>query len=302
MRRLGCRASFVAAIAAALPAASLLASGPAAAAVSATDDTGRTITLAAPARRIVSLAPHTTELLFASGAGSWLVGVTDYSDYPPQANRIPSVGSAAAFDVERIVSLRPDLVVAWGSGNSASKIAALRQLGIPVFDSEPREFETIASSMERLARLAGTEPAGQAAARAFRVRLQTIAANYRQRPPVRVFYQIWRAPLMTLNDDHLVSDAIQLCGGQNIFGKLRQLAPSVSMEAVLKENPEVIITGSGGEPDPLAQWRRFPAITAVARDNLFTVASETMTRSGPRILDGTETLCRQLALARSRRK
>lgn len=291
MRRLAC---WIAMLALWLPM-------PALAAVSAMDDAGRTITLPAPARRIVSLAPHATELLFAAGAGSALVGVIEYSDYPPEARRIASVGSAAAFDVERIAALKPDLIVAWGSGNSAAKIAKLRSLGMPVFESEPRDFATIASSLERLARLAGTDPTGQAAAEAFRTRLKSIRAAYRQRPPIRVFYQIWRSPLMTLNDAHMVSHAMALCGGENIFGKLPQLAPAVSIEAVLQENPEVIIAGSS-EDDALAGWRRFPGTTAVERGNLFSIKSDLLTRAGPRVLDGTEALCRQLDVARSRRK
>ena len=199
---------------------------PAPAAVSAPDDAGHIVTLSAPARRIVSLAPHATELLYAVGAGASLVGVIEYSDYPPEARRIASVGSAAAFDIERIIALKPDLVVTWSSGNPAAKIVKLRSLGITVFESEPRDFENIASLLERLARLAGTDPIGQAAAKAFRTRLKTIAATYRHRPPVRVFYQIWNTPLMTLNDTHMVSAALRLCGGKNVFGKLPQLAPS----------------------------------------------------------------------------
>jgi iron complex transport system substrate-binding protein len=276
-------------------------SAPGWAAVSATDDANRTVTLAAPARRIVSLAPHATELLYAAGAGNYLVGVSEFSDYPPQARQLPSVGNSAAVDIERIVSFKPDLVVAWGSGNSAVQIARLRSLGVPVFESEPRDFATIASSLERLAHLAGTAPVGKTAAEAFRTRLKTIAATYQYRPTVRVFYQIWRAPLMTLNDAHLVSHAIRLCGGENIFGKLAQLAPAVGIEAVLQANPEVIITGSS-EDGALSDWRRFTRLTAAARNNLFSIESDWMTRNGPRILDGTEALCKQLDAARGKRK
>jgi iron complex transport system substrate-binding protein len=276
-------------------------SAPGWAAVSATDDANRTVTLAAPAHRIVSLAPHATELLYAAGAGNYLVGVSEFSDYPPQARQLPSVGNSAAVDIERIVSFKPDLVVAWGSGNSAVQIARLRSLGVPVFESEPRDFATIASSLERLAHLAGTAPVGKTAAEAFRRRLKTIAATYQYRPTVRVFYQIWRAPLMTLNDAHLVSHAIRLCGGENIFGKLAQLAPAVGIEAVLQANPEVIITGSS-EDGALSDWRRFTRLTAAARNNLFSIESDWMTRNGPRILDGTEALCKQLDVARGKRK
>ncbi len=274
---------------------------PALAAISVTDDSNLPVSLSAPAQRIVSLSPHATELLYAAGAGAFVVGVIEHSDYPPQAARITSVGSSAAADIERIVTLTPDLVVAWGSGSSATQIAKLRSLGIPVFESEPRDFDAIASSMERLAKLAGTDAIGQAAADKFRARLKAIAEKYQHRPTVSVFYQIWSAPLMTLNDAHLVSQALRVCGGKNIFGDQRQLAPTISIEAVLQENPEVILT-SGSKQDALAIWHGFLNLTAIARGNLFSVNRDWMNRAGPRILDGTEALCKQLDMARSRRK
>ncbi|MFT5588174.1 MAG: iron complex transport system substrate-binding protein [Bradyrhizobium sp.] len=272
-----------------------------AAPVSVTDDAGHLVTLAGPARRIVSLAPHVTELLFAAGAGERLVGVSDYSDFPSAAKAIGSVGGAAALDVERIVQLKPDLVVAWGSGNSAAQLARLRGLGMAVFDSEPRTFAAIASSLERLATLAGSEAIGHAAADDFRSRLQTLANTYQQRAPVRVFYQIWREPLMTLNGKSMVTAAIRLCGGSNIFAQLPQLAPVVGTEAVLEANPEVILTGGDDEVAALAGWRRFASLLAVQRNNLFVINADWLARSGPRLLEGTELLCRQLDSARRKR-
>lgn len=274
---------------------------PALAAISVQDDSNRPVTLTAPARRIVSLSPHATELLYAAGAGALLVGVIEHSDYPPEARRITSVGSSAAVDIERIVTLKPDLVVAWGSGNSMTQITRLKSLGIPVFESEPHNFAMIASSLERLAQLAGTNAIGKAAAGEFRARLKSITAKYQARPTVRVFYQIWRTPLMTLNDAHLVSQALRLCGGENIFGKLPQLAPTVSTEAVMEQDPEAIITTDSIQ-DSFSIWRNFPGMTAVARDNLFSINRDWMNRAGPRVLDGTEQLCKQLDLARARRK
>ncbi|AMO96904.1 periplasmic binding family protein [Collimonas fungivorans] len=277
------------------------ASAASAQAVTVHDDTQHAVVLRHPAHRIVSLAPHATELLFAAGAGAYVVGVSDYSDYPPAARQIASMGSSSALDIERIVALKPDLVVAWSSGNSASQIARLRAIGIPVFESEPRQLEAIASSLLRLSQLAGTEDSGAAAAAAFKARLAQLDATYRQRPPVRVFYQIWKKPLMTLNDSHMVSSVIALCGGENVFGKLPQLAPTVSTEAVLQADPEVIFAADGGS-SPSASWRRFPKLTAVAANNLFTLTPNWMSRPGPRILDGAAELCQKLDLARSRRR
>jgi iron complex transport system substrate-binding protein len=270
------------------------------AAVSAVDDAHRTVTLPAPARRIVSLAPHVTELLFAAGAGPYVVGVSEYSDYPPEAKRIPSIGSGVSLDLERILQLKPDLIVGWNNGNAAAQLARLEPLGIPVFKNEPYDFPAIARSIERLAHLAGTDAAGQAAAQSFRVRLQRLQATYQQRRTVSVFYQIWRSPLMTLNGSHMVSSALRLCGAENVFAKLPQLAPTVSVEAVIKADPDAIIASSGEQNDVLAMWRGFPHMKAVARGNLLLIDGELLNRSGPRILDGTEALCRRLDAVRNK--
>lgn len=279
----------------------LLPVGSALGAISAMDDTRHTVTLAAPARRIVSLAPHTTEMLFAAGAGSRIVGVTEFSDYPPEAKRIPSVGSGVSLDLERIIQLKPDLIVGWNNGNAAAQLARLEPLGIPIYRTEPYTFAAIAQSIEQLARLAGSEATGSEAAEAFRTRLKQLQDTYQKRRTVTVFYQIWRSPLMTLNGKHLVSAALRLCGAKNIFGDLPQLAPTVSMEAVLKENPEAIIASTGEQDDVLAPWRRFTNLKATARGNLLTVDGEQLNRLGPRILDGTQALCELVDQARNRR-
>nr|WP_245549201.1 cobalamin-binding protein [Noviherbaspirillum massiliense] len=270
------------------------------AAISVLDDENHSVILVRPAHRIVSLAPHATELLYAAGAGPYMVGVSEYSDFPPQAQKLTSVGGVSSLDLERVIALKPELVIAWGSGNSAAQVARLRDLGIPVFISEPRNFATIASSIERLGRLAGTEKVAQDAATAFRMRLNKLQQTYRHRPPVKVFYQIWRAPLMTLNNAHLVSSVIRLCGGQNIFGGLPQLAPTVSLEGVLQANPETIFITDASD-DAFEEWRRFPKLTAAARGNLFRLDGNLMNRAGPRILDGAEALCKDLDVARSKR-
>jgi iron complex transport system substrate-binding protein len=279
-----------------------------AAPVTVQDDLGNSITLPAPARRIVSLAPHTTELLFAIGAGSELVGVSQFSDYPEAAKRLPQLGGAAGFDLERIAAQKPDLVLVWHSGISPAQIEALKRLGSPVFESEPHDFATVASSLERLGRLAGKATEGTQAAAAFRARRQALAERYAHAVPVTVFYQIWSEPLMTLNDSHLASAAIAVCGGKNVFGKLGPIVPTVNVEAVLQADPEAILTGSdGGNGDgngvaALALWKKFSQMTAVRRDNLFALDSAILTRGSPRILDGAEAICGKLDIARQRRK
>ena len=266
----------------------------------ATDDSTHTVTLKAPARRIISLAPHATELLFAAGAGDRIVGVSQYSDYPPQAKTITSVGGATTLDIERIMQLKPDLIVAWGSGTPASQLARLRGLGLAVFESEPADFEAVATSLERLSLLAGTQATGNAAADGFRTALAQLRSSFAQRPLVTVFFQVWQAPLITLNDAHLVSAALKVCGARNVFGALPQLAPTVSIEAVLQADPDAIVTSGNEQDDALKSWRRFPKMKAVAHRNLLQVPGDTLTRPGPRIVEATATLCRQLDAARER--
>ena len=266
------------------------------AAVAVTDDAGRSVSLMQPANRVVSLSPHATELLFAAGAGSRVVGVVAYSDYPPRATRLPQVGDAHALDLERIVSLKPDLAVAWLSGNNRQQVDRLAASGIPVFYSEPRKAEDVASDLERLGELAGrASVAGEAAAR-FRARLGELEARYRDARPVTVFYEIWHTPLMTLNGRHLVSDMLARCRARNVFADAPALVPTVSLEAVIGAAPEVIATGAGREA--FDSWRARKEIPAARRGNLCQIDATRMHRPGPRLVDATADLCACIDRAR----
>lgn len=283
--------------------AALVLAHPAYPALTVQDGRGATLTLAQPAQRIVSLAPHVTELLYAAGAGDKVVGAVQYSDYPQAAKAVPRVGGYSNPDLEAIVALKPDLVVAWKSGNRSAQLDRLQALGIPVYLTEPRRLEDVASNLRALGKLAGSTATAEAAARAFELRRAQLAERYAQRPPVRMFYQIWDSPLMTVNGQHLISDALRLCGGQNVFADLAQLAPTISVEAVLAANPEAVLASGMGEarPDWLDQWSRWPRLTAAARGNLFFVPPELIQRHTPRILDGAEQLCGFLEQARAKR-
>lgn len=271
--------------------------------VCAVDDSGDEVCLAAPAERIVALSPGATELLFAAGAGERVVAAVDHSDYPSGATELPSVGSHERLDLERLVALHPDLVIAWTTGNPAEQLERLERLGVPVFRIEPRDVEGIATTLERLARLAGSEDQGQRAAERFRREIAALAARYADASPVSVFYQVWDAPLMTVNDAHWIGKVIALCGGVNVFGDLSRLVPRIGEEAVLAADPEVILAGGRGEENRswLAHWERFPELTAVARDNLFFVPPSLLQRPTPRLLEGSRRLCETLEVARVRR-
>lgn len=270
------------------------------AAVTVNDDLGNQVTLAQPARRIVSLAPHITELLYAAGAGDRMVGATSFSNYPAAARALPSVGGFAVLDLERVLALKPDLVVAWPSGNKPSQLARLREFGIPVYESQPANFGMIADGLEKLARLAGSEKTGHDAANDFRTRWQALQTRYRGRTEVSVFYQIWDQPLMTLNSRHMVSAVLKLCGGRNVFGGLPQLSPTVDIEAVIAADPQVILSPSDASGQPLDRWKQYGRMQAVRNKHLYTVNADWLNRAGPRILDAAEQVCGLLDGARAK--
>jgi iron complex transport system substrate-binding protein len=267
------------------------------------DDAGRTLHLARPARRIVSLAPHLTENLYAAGGGGSLVAVGDYSDFPPAARKLPRVGGAGRLDMEALLAIKPDLILAWSGGTLPAQLTQLESLGLPVYLSNPKHMADVAGEIERLGLLAGSLPAAQAAAGAFRARQDKLAARYARRPSVRVFYEIWNRPLMTVNGQHLISDAITLCGGENVFASLPRLTPTVTDEAVLAAKPEAIVASGMdmARPEWLDDWKRWPTLMASDRGNLFHIPPDFMHRATTRILDGAEQLCVQLETVRSRR-
>jgi iron complex transport system substrate-binding protein len=272
------------------------------AAVSARDDTGATIELAAPAQRIVSLAPHATELLFAAGAGARITGVVARSDFPPQAKAIPVVGDVNTIDLERIVAQKPDLVVTWPYTTPAL-VEKLKARGIAVFTTDPASLDGIADDIVALGTLAGTRDAAVAAATSWKARLDALARGARGKPSVLVFYQIWDAPLFTVGHGHLITQALAACGAENVFGAIRIPAPQVSAEAVLAARPEAIIAGADGAVRPawLDRWRRWTELPAVRYGNLDVVDADRLHRPGPRFLDGMQALCEAIDRARARR-
>ncbi len=267
-----------------------------AASVSVIDDVGRTVTLPAPAARIVALSPHVTELLFAAGAGERVVGVTGFSDYPPPAALLPKIGDGAGLDMEAILALQPDLIVAWKSGNSPAQLERLERLGLPVFYSEPATLDAIASDMESLGALAGTAVPARQAAHRFRRGVDALRQRYAGRAPVRAFYQIWDRPLMTVNGEHLISAWLRVCGAQNIFSSLPALAPAVDVEAVIAADPQVIIAGGypGKAVDWKVAWQKWSGVQAVAAGHLFTVPADLLERQTPRALQGARELCARI--------
>jgi len=259
------------------------------------DDNGRSVTLSAPAQRIVTLAPHAAELVYAAGAGDRLVAVSEYSDYPPEAAQLPVVAGGGGVDLERIVALAPDLVIGWASGNPSSTLHRLEQLGIPVFLSEIRRLEQIGTSLDRIGQLAGVAAAAAAARARFEARLDAASGDRRARRPVSLFFQIDYRPLMTLGGHHLAGEVFGRCGARNVFDDLATLAAVVGREDVIRADPDVILVATSNDPAAaLAEWHRFPGMRAVQNEQLYEAPAALMVRPTPRIVEGIEWLCTTL--------
>jgi iron complex transport system substrate-binding protein len=272
----------------------------AAAPVSLVDDEGRTLTLREPARRIVSLAPGATAMLFAAGAGERIVATVQYADEPDAARAIPRVGDAQAFDLERILALRPDLVVVWSNGNSAASIERLQRLGLPLYRHKAERLSELAAAVRRMGAIADSRAVADAAARQLDARIAALRAQARGASPLQVFLQVWDHPLYTVGGQQPLSEALELCGARNIFADLSMPAPVVSTEAVLARAPDVVVAAAQAGPAVqwLAQWRGYPMLRATRSDNLIAFEDTSLTRIGPAAIVATEKLCRVLDAAR----
>ena len=255
-----------------------------------------------PAERVISLAPHLTEIMFHIGAGESLVGVMASSDFPAAAILLPRVGSHRLLDLEKIISLRPDLVLGWKEGNHEADLSMIRRLGFNVFESNPGTLEEIAALIRQLGILMGRTQIAESQARDFERKIAKLRGRYAKKKPVRVFYQVWDHPIYTLNGRHVVSQLIEGCGGSNVFSELPTISVVVSVEAVLNTNPDVIV-GSLTETEdssPVSMWSQWPAMTAVASQNLISIDSDHIARMGPRIVLAMTELCEKMDLARAR--
>lgn len=260
--------------------------------LSVRDDAGQVVTLNAPAQRVVALSPHLTELVFAAGGGERLVGVMRYSDHPPQAARLPVVGDAFAVNLEVIAALKPDLLLAWRSGMNPRQQQRLRDLGVPVYESESTSVDGIADTLRRLGQLLGTAPVADAQARQTEAQWAALRERYSGRAPVRVLYQLWHEPLMTVSSGHLIAQAIAACGGVNVFDGQPTLTPTVSWEAAVATDPQLVVTAAArDEPPHLEAWQRFARVAAVRHHQLKVIDGHLLARMTPRFVDGAQALC-----------
>jgi len=266
------------------------------------DDAGNRLSFAKPVKRIISLAPHATELLFAAGASQQIMGTVNFSDYPEAATKIPVVGGYNKFDLEAIVAMQPELIVIWPGGNPVEQIEEIKKLGFKLFASEPLAFEDVAENIKNMGKFLGTENQANKVADKFLKELASLKQQYQNRTQVRVFYQVWNDPLMTISNGHLVSRVIEFCSGKNVFGDLAVLAPRVSIEAVMKKNPDIIIAGMTEQRlDWLQHWQRWKGLSAVKNNHVYPIDAELVIRQTPRVLKGTRLMCDYLDRVRGKK-
>ncbi|MEO8526523.1 MAG: cobalamin-binding protein [Caldimonas sp.] len=276
-----------------------------------TDDAGRTLVFDRPPARVITLAPSLTELVFAAGGGDAIVATDSNSDYPDAARAIPRIGDAARLDVERILALKPDLVIVWRHGNTNRELDQLEAAGIRLFRLEPQRLDEVAMAIERLGHVLGKEPVAGPVADSLRGALVALRRRHAKDAPVRVFYQVWSNPLMTINRRQIVNEVIELCGGRNAFAALAPLVPQVATESVLAADPEAILTADerGGtalvrrnvEAPSFAVWRRYPALAATKGRWFYTLNGDAISRQGPRIAAGAAAMCEALDEVRRER-
>ena len=259
------------------------------------------VRLPAPAQRIVTLAPNLAELAYSAGAGRHLVGVARFSDYPEAARHVTEVGDAARVELERILALRPDLVLAWKSGNQVGDIEKLERLGQAVFVTEPVRLADVPRLVRAIGALAGTGGAAERAARSFEEEVRSLRERYARARKVRVLYEVWHRPLITVSGGHMINDVIALCGGLNVFAAAPGLTPTVSLEAVVAARPEAVLGGArtGGEAELRRDWREAP-VDALRTLPVFYVDPDLIQRQTPRILEGARIACAALETVRNR--
>ena len=261
---------------------------------------GSVLRLESPAKRVITLAPNLAEMMFDAGAGAYLLATVEYSNFPDEAASLPRIGDAFRFDLEQIMALQPDLVIAWSSGNPAAALDRLEELGFKVWRTELRQPGDIAFFLRNVALATGNGAAGENAAMAIEQRLAALSEKYLGKPMVSYFYQVAERPLFTLNGAHIVSQGLTLCGGQNVFADEPVLAPQISRESVLVADPDVLLAPHlPQDPDPLGHWRNWPRLKAVQNGALYYLAADKISRATPRMLDSLEYACTLLDQNRS---
>jgi len=257
-------------------------------------------------QRIITLAPHLTELVDAAGGAERLVSVSAFSNLPESVKQLPITSDARSIDLEKMKSLRPDLIIYWRGGTSESQIQSIKKTfnkDVQFISVQPKKLSDIATDIETIGKALGTDSIAKKNADALRskiVELSTKHQNTNQKNTsarkVRVFYQVWAQPLMTLNQDHIIGDIIQLCGGEQLFASEKVLVPTVSREAVIKANPEIIFTAvdSTKMKADWSMWSSFPQLAATKNKAFIDLDGDIISRPSPRIMQGAQKICAEI--------
>lgn len=242
--------------------------------------------------RVVSLAPSLSEIVVELNSADLLVGVLDAGDRPPAIKDLPSVGRYGQLDMERLLSLKPDLLLLWPGSVGPTQRDQLKRLNIPTFVAEPHSLEQLTAQIEAIATQLGRPERGIERARELRQNLDELRQRYRREAPLRVFYQVWDKPLYTVGGGQIISDALEVCGARNVFADLSLPAPQVSIEAVLQRDPEVILAS---DQPQLEAWNAWPQVAAVKHRQLLLVTDKGLERPSGQMIEATAKLCQLIA-------
>lgn len=258
-------------------------------------------------QRIITLAPHLSELVDSAGGSDRLVGVSAFSNFPESVKQLPVTSDARSIDLEKMKSLRPDLIIYWRGGTSESQIQSIKKIfnkDVQFIAVEPKKLSDIATDIETIGKALGTDLIAKKNADALRIKITELRNNENNqnkqknisKRKVRVFYQVWAQPLMTLNKDHIISDIIQMCGGEQLFANEKVLVPTVSREAVIKANPEIIFTAvdSAKMASDWSTWTSFPQLAATKNKAFVDLDGDIISRPSPRIMQGAQKICAEI--------
>ncbi len=266
---------------------------PAHAAISVKDGTGQLVTLQQPAKRIISLTPHTTELLFSAGAGQYIVGVTNESDYPTAAINIPKVGTYNQISLDAILRLKPDLVITWQDSGHIKEINRLKQLNIPVFVSHPLKLNDIATETLKLGQLTQTENTAKNSTQAFFKQAQSLKKQYQHKQKIKTLVAVSESPIYTVSNQSFLGQLVTLCGGENVFSSLKTASAQVSKEAIMKSQAQVVLTTL---PNLDKSFWYNTHLPAAKTKNIYTVSDAN--RPSLRLIDAATSICQHIERAR----
>ena len=270
--------------------------------ITVTDFSGATVSLKKPAQRIIALAPHIVENVYTAGAGDKLVGAVAYSDFPEQAQLLPRGGGYSNINIEKILELKPELIIAWKSAISEANILTIKSLGFPIYIDQPDTLSDLSKGIKDIGALTGHTEQATHTANKYLVDLEKTKKKYQLQAKVRTFYQVWNRPLRTITGKHIISDAIKICGGVNVYADEKTVSPIINIESLLKRNPQAIIASglSDKPPEWLNDWKQWPSLQAVRNNNLFFVNPDHIQRHTIRVLLGINSICQQLDEARNK--